>query len=258
MPAALGQKEVYMEFKNNAIIIGKNAVLEAIISNREIDHILIAQGLQNKNTSNVLSKAKQAGIFQKTVSRQKLDNICNGANHQGVVAVVAAHKYSSIEDIFKSATAKNELPFILIADEIEDPHNLGAIIRTAECAGVHGIIIPKRRAAGLNFTVSKASAGAIEHIPIVRETNLSRVITELKKRNIWIYGADMSGESCYNLDLKGPMALIVGNEGHGISRILKEKCDRLVSLPLCGKINSLNVSVATGVLLYEILRQRSN
>ena len=170
--------------------------------------------------------------------------------------MVAAHKYAELDDIFKVATNKGELPFIVVADEIEDPHNLGAIIRTAECAGAHGVIIPNRRATGLTFTVSKSAAGALEHIKVARVTNIAKTLDELKKRGLWVYGADMDGENYCETNLKGAVALVIGSEGFGLGRLVKEKCDGILSLPLCGKINSLNASVAAGILMYEVTRQR--
>jgi 23S rRNA (guanosine2251-2'-O)-methyltransferase len=240
------------------LIIGKNAISEYFESGRPINSILIAKGKKTAALMKLVLKAKELEISIKTVDTKRLDMLCRGGNHQGIIATAAAQSYASLEDIFNLAYQRKEPPFLLIADEIEDPHNLGAIIRTAECAGVHGIIIPKRRSPGLNFTVGKASAGAIEHILTARVTNLSSTVDSLKQKGIWVYGADTSGCDWGKTDFRGPVALIVGNEGRGISRILKEKCDMLVSLPVYGKINSLNVSVAAGIFLYEIAKQRAN
>lgn len=249
-------KDRYDNHEN--IIVGRNSVNEALNSNRPIDYILISRGINSGSALAIISKAKNMGIPIKECSPKKLDYMCSTTSHQGIIAVVAAYKYSNLEDIFKLADSRNESPFIVIADEIEDPHNLGAIIRSAECAGVHGVIIPKRRSSGLTYVVSKASAGALEYIPIVKVTNISSTIDELKKRGVWIYGADMEGTTWCQTDLSGPVALIIGNEGRGISRLVKEKCDIILSLPLKGNITSLNASVAAGVLMYEISRQKSH
>lgn len=239
------------------IIAGRNPVNEALKSNREINYILISRGNNSGSILPIVAMAKNKGIPIKECNHKKLDFMCSGAPHQGIIAVAASYKYSELEDIFDLSKSRGEDPFIIIADEIEDPHNLGAIIRSAECAGAHGIIIPKRRSSSLTYVVSKASAGAIEYIPIVRVTNIASTLDDLKKRGIWIYGADMDGQTCYNTDLTGPVALVVGNEGKGISRLIKEKCDIILSLPVKGTISSLNASVAAGVLMYEILRQKS-
>lgn len=239
------------------IIAGRNPVNEALKSNREINYILISRGNNSGSILPIVAMAKNKGIPIKECNSKKLDFMCSGAPHQGIIAVAASYKYSELEDIFDLSKSRGEDPFIIIADEIEDPHNLGAIIRSAECAGAHGIIIPKRRSSSLTYVVSKASAGAIEYIPIVRVTNIASTLDDLKKRGIWIYGADMDGQTCYNTDLTGPVALVVGNEGKGISRLVKEKCDIILSLPVKGNISSLNASVAAGVLMYEILRQKS-
>lgn len=239
------------------IIAGRNPVNEALKSNREINYILISRGNNSGSILPIVAMAKNKGIPIKECNPKKLDFMCSGAPHQGIIAVAASYKYSELEDIFDLSKSRGEDPFIIIANEIEDPHNLGAIIRSAECAGAHGIIIPKRRSSSLTYVVSKASAGAIEYIPIVRVTNIASTLDDLKKRGIWIYGADMDGQTCYNTDLTGPVALVVGNEGKGISRLVKEKCDIILSLPVKGNISSLNASVAAGVLMYEILRQKS-
>lgn len=243
--------------KSGDIIVGKNAIAEALRAGRPIDRLLVARGQRSARLNYIIAQCKEKGITIKEVSPAKLDNMCGATPHQGVAAVCAVHDYSTLDDIIKAAQSKGQPPFIIIADGIEDPHNLGAIIRTAEASGAHGVIIPKRRSAGLSFVVGKASAGAIEHIPVARVTNLTSVIEELKKKGLWIYGADITGETWYSLDYKGPLALVIGSEGKGISRLVKEKCDFLVSLPMMGKINSLNASVAGGIIMYEVLRQRS-
>jgi 23S rRNA (guanosine2251-2'-O)-methyltransferase len=241
---------------NDDIIAGRNPVLEALRAGRTIDSVLIAKENFSGSASRIIATCRQRGIVVKEVSPAKLDTMCSGINHQGVVAIVAAHAYAELEDILEAAKSRNEPPFIIIADEINDPHNLGALIRTAEAAGVHGIIIPKRNSAGLTMSVSKASAGAIEYMPVVRVSNLVSTIDELKKMGIWIYGADTDGKPAFETDFSGAIAIVVGSEGNGISRLLKEKCDFLVSLPMNGKINSLNVSVACGIILYEVVRAR--
>lgn len=239
------------------IIAGRNPISEALKSNREINYILIGHGNNSGSILTIVAMAKNKGIPIKECNPKKLDLMCPYAPHQGIIAVVASYKYSKLENIFKLSKSRGEDPLIIIANEIEDPHNLGAIIRSAECVGAHGIIIPKRRSSSLTYVVSRASAGAIEYIPIVRVANIASTLNELKKRGIWIYGADMEGQSCYNTDLTGPIALVIGNEGKGISRLIKKKCDIILSLPLKGNISSLNASVAAGVLMYEILRQKS-
>lgn len=242
--------------KQDEIIIGRNPIKEALISGRNIDSILIAKGDHSGAINNIIKKAKELKIPIKETDSKKLDYLCNQGRHQGIIAMVAAHKYAELDDIFEVATNKGELPFIIVADEIEDPHNLGAIIRTAECAGAHGVIIPNRRATGLTFTVSKSAAGALEHIKVARVTNIAKTLDELKKRGLWVYGADMDGENYCETNLKGAVALVIGSEGFGLGRLVKEKCDGILSLPLCGKINSLNASVAAGILMYEVTRQR--
>ena len=199
---------------------------------------------------------KNAGIPIKEVDRKKLDFMCGHANHQGIVAVGAIKAYSTVEDIFKTAEERGEPPFVIVCDEIEDPHNLGAINRTAEAAGAHGVIVPKRRSASLSFTVSKTSAGAVEFMHVARVTNLPQTIDELKEKGLWVYCADMDGETFYNANLKGAIALVIGSEGKGVGRLVKEKCDVVLSMPMKGKINSLNASVAAGILMYEISKQR--
>lgn len=236
------------------VVLGRNAVIELLKSGREVECLYIQKGEIQGSINKIISMAKEKGVPVKEVSPVKLDNMSGPNNHQGVAAITAAFEYSTIEDLFKNSEEK--APFIIIADEIEDPHNLGAIIRTAEAAGASGLIIPKRRGVGLTMTVSKTSAGAIEHLPVVRVSNLVSTMEELKKRGIWIYAADMGGENWCSVDYSGGVALVIGSEGQGVSRLVKEKSDFIVSLPMCGKINSLNASVAAGILMYEIARQR--
>lgn len=243
---------------NDDVIAGRNAVYEALKSGRPVDSILIAKGNTGGPVGRIVSLCREKGVTIKDVSQAKLDALCAGLNHQGVAAIAAAHEYSTVEDILKRAEEKKEPPFIIIADEINDPHNLGAIIRTAEAAGAHGIIIPKRGAVGLTAAVGKASCGALEYMPVARVSNLVSTVEELKKMNIWIYGAEMSGQPYYQTDFSGACALVIGSEGFGISRLLREKCDFLVSLPMRGKIESLNASVAAGILMYEIVRRRES
>ena len=240
----------------NDLIIGRNAILEALKSERGIDTLLVARGVRNGSVGRILSECREKGIVIKEVDEKKLDFMCGKGNHQGVAAYVAAHEYASVDDILQSARDKNEDPFLIICDEIEDPHNLGAIIRTAEAAGAHGIIIPNRRNASLTWAVGKASAGAVEYMPVARVGNLAGTIDELKKNGIWIYSADMGGTLWNETDFKGPVALVIGSEGNGVGRLIKEKSDFIVSLPMNGKINSLNASVAAGILMYEVARQR--
>ena len=247
-----------LKSNKSEFIIGKNSVKEALVAKRNINSILVAKNTKSSSLKSIVYAAKELKIPVKEVEYKKLDSLCENASHQGIIATVAAQKYSSVDEIFEVAAQKNEPPFIIIADEIADPHNLGAIIRTAECAGAHGIIIPARRAVGLNFTVSKAAAGALEHIKVARVTNIASTLDELKKRGLWVFGADMDGQTYCQTDLTGAVALVIGSEGFGISRLIKEKCDIIISLPLCGKINSLNASVAAGILMYEVARQRLN
>ena len=239
------------------VIAGRNAVTEALKAGRPIDSILVRRGEKNGSVSSILRMAKQAGIPVKEVDSRKLDGMCGGENHQGVIAMAAVHAFSEVEDIFALAESRNEPPFILVCDEIADPHNLGAILRTAECAGAHGVVIPKRRSVGLTAAVGKASAGAVEYVPVARVTNIAVFLEEIKARGVWVYAADMDGTDWCQTDFSGPAALVVGSEGFGVSRLVKEKSDFIVSLPMKGRINSLNASVACGVLCYEIARQRA-
>lgn len=238
--------------KKPDLLIGRNAVTEALKSDREIDTLILMRNNNNPALSRLASMAKEKGAVVKEVDSKKLDFMCGGANHQGVAAYVAAHEYASVEDIFAYAEEKGEPPFIVVCDEIEDPHNLGAIIRTAECAGVHGVIIPKRRSASLNFTVGKTSAGALEYMRVARVSNLASTIDELKEKGCWVYGADMDGTDYKKTDFSGAVVLVIGSEGKGIGKLIRQKCDAIVSLPMKGKINSLNASVAAGILMYEV------
>ncbi len=238
------------------VIFGRNSVAEAIKSGRPLDSVMVARGDRSGSIPKIVADAKKAGIVIKEVDSKKLDFICGHNNHQGIAAMGAVKEYSSVEDIFATAEERNESPFIIICDEIEDPHNLGAIIRTAEAAGAHGVIIPKRRSASLSFTVAKTSAGAVEFMHVARVTNIPQTIDELKKRGVWVYCADMDGEPFYKSNLKGAIALVIGSEGNGVGRLVKEKCDVTLSMPMKGKINSLNASVAAGILMYEVSRQR--
>lgn len=238
------------------VIVGRNPVTEALRSGREIDKLLVAHGAAEGSVKAIIAKCRDRGILVKEVSPQKLDFMSGGASHQGVALIVAAHKYCSVDDILSYAEEKGEPPFVIICDGIEDPHNLGAIIRTAEASGVHGIIIPQRRSASLNAVVAKSAAGALEYMRVARVTNLSAEIDSLKEKGMWIYAADMDGDTWCTADMKGSCGLVIGSEGRGVSRLVKDKCDKTVSLPMLGNINSLNASVAAGILMYEIVRQR--
>ena len=238
------------------VIAGRNAVTEALKAGRTIDSIYVARGNRTGSIGGIIAKAKQSGIPVKDADPKKLDYLCGHANHQGVVAGAAVKEYASLEDLFRVAEERGEPPFFLIADELEDPHNLGALLRTAECAGAHGVIVPRRRAAGLTFAVGKASAGAVEYVPVARVSNLPSTLEELKKRGVWIYAADMDGQNWCGVDYRGPAAIVIGSEGFGVSRLIREKSDFIISLPMLGKINSLNASVACGVICYEVVRQR--
>lgn len=237
-------------------IIGRNPVIEALRAGRDINKILVAEGAAKGQVQIVLALAKENKVILQYAPKKKLDQLVEG-NHQGVIAQVAAYQYAELEDLFKLAEKRNEDPFFLILDEIEDPHNLGSIMRTADATGAHGVIIPKRRAVGLTASVAKASTGAIEYIPVARVTNLSRTIDELKERGLWIAGTDAKGKTDYrNLDGNMPIGLVIGSEGKGMSRIIGEKCDFLITLPMVGKVTSLNASVAASLLMYEVYRKR--
>lgn len=239
------------------LIIGRNAVSEALRSGRAIDTLMVAKGERNGSIGRIIAECRDNGVVVKEVDRKKLDLMCGGAVHQGIAAYAASHEYASIDDIFALAEERNEKPFIIICDELEDPHNLGAVIRTAEATGAHGIIIPKRRNASLSYVVGKASAGAVEYVPVARVSNIAQTIDELKEKGIWFYAADMDGEDWCSVNYDGGVGLVIGSEGRGISRLVKEKCDFIVSMPMKGRINSLNASVAAGVLMYEVARQRA-
>lgn len=239
------------------LIIGRNSVMEALRAGRAIDSLLVARGDRSGSISRILAECREKGIVIKEVDAKKLDFLCGQGNHQGVAAYAAAHAYACVAELLALAKERGEPPFFIVCDELEDPHNLGAIIRTAEAAGAHGVIIPKRRTASLSFSVSKAAAGALEYLPVARVGNLATTLDELKKEGLWIYGADMDGAPYCETDYSGPTALVIGSEGHGLGRLVKEKCDFIVSLPMKGQINSLNASVAAGILMYEVARQRA-
>lgn len=236
-------------------IAGRNAVSEALRAGRSIDRVLVAKGERAGSIVALLAQCRDRGIPVKEVDSRKLDSLA-GPHHQGIAAVAACKPYATLEDLFALAQQRNEPPFFIVCDELEDPHNLGAILRTAEATGVHGVIVPKRRSAGLTSAVYKASAGAVEYVPVARVSNITETLRELKKRGVWVYGLDMQGELWCSADLRGAFALVVGSEGKGISRLVREQCDFIVSLPMTGKISSLNASVACGVMLYEVARQR--
>ena len=235
-------------------IAGRNAVTEALKSGRPLHSVLVAKGDRQGSISAIIAKCRQLNVPVKEVDSRKLDFMAQ--NHQGVIAVAACKEYASLEDLFKVAQERGEKPFFIVCDGLEDPHNLGAILRTAEAAGAHGVIVPRRRSVGLTSTVYKASAGAVEYVPVARVANIADTLRELKKQGLWIYGLDMDGETWCQTDLTDAMALVVGSEGRGISRLVREQCDFILSLPMAGQINSLNASVACGIVLYEVARQR--
>ena len=242
----------YTEFT----IEGRNAVMEAFRAGKPIDKIFVLDGCQDGPVTSIKREAKKKDVMIKYVTKERLDQISETGKHQGVIAYAAAYEYAELEDIFAKAKEKEEDPFIIILDNIEDPHNLGAIIRTANLAGAHGVIIPKNRAVGLTATVARTSAGALNFTPVVKVTNITQTIRELKDRGLWFVCADMGGTEMYKLNLKGPIGLVIGNEGEGVSRLVRENCDMIASIPMKGDIDSLNASVAAGVLAYEIVRQR--
>ena len=237
-------------------IEGRNAVLEAFRSGKCVDKLFILDGCQDGPVRTIAREARKTDTIINYVSKERLDQLSETHAHQGVIAQVAAYDYSTVDEILARAEEKGEAPFLIILDNVEDPHNLGAIIRTANLAGAHGVIIPKRRAVGLTSTVAKTSAGAINYTPVAKVTNIVRTIEELKEKGIWFVCADMGGETMYDLDLTGPMGLVIGNEGEGVSRLVREACDFTASIPMKGDIDSLNASVAAGLLAYEIVRQR--
>lgn len=242
--------------ENSRIIEGRNAVLEAFRSGKTIDRLLIQDGCQDGPIQSIKREAKKHETVFDFVKKERLDQISETGKHQGVIAYAASYEYAEVEDILQAAKEKGEAPFIILLDNIEDPHNLGAIIRTANLAGAHGVIIPKRRAVGLTSTVARTSAGALNYTPVARVTNIGATIEELKKEGIWFVCADMGAQPMYQMNLTGPIGLVIGNEGEGVSRLVKEKCDFTASIPMKGNIDSLNASVAAGVLAYEIVRQR--
>ena len=244
--------------EDNLVIYGRNAVLEAFRSGKTIDRLYVQEGGADGTLQSILRTAKKTDAVVNFVSKDRLSKYAEGDKHQGVVAMAAAYNYADVVDILNAAKEKDEPPFIIVLDDIEDPHNLGAIIRTANQAGAHGVIIPKRHAVGLTATVARTSAGAINYTPVAKVTNISRTIEELKEKGIWFACADMSGELMYNCNLTGAIGLVIGSEGNGVSRLVKEKCDFVVKIPMFGQIDSLNASVAAGVLSYEIVRQRMN
>lgn len=237
-------------------IEGRNAVLEAFRSGKTIDKLYVLDGCQDGPVKTITREARKHDTIINYVAKERLDQLSETGKHQGVIAISAAYSYAEVEDILKIAEEKNEAPFVFILDGIEDPHNLGAIIRTANLCGAHGVIIPKRRAVGLTPTVAKTSAGAINYTPVAKVTNISNTINELKEKGMWFVCADMGGTTMYDLNLTGPIGLVIGNEGEGVSKLVKENCDMIASIPMKGDIDSLNASVATGVLAYEIVRQR--
>lgn len=238
------------------IIEGKNAVIEAFRSDKTIDRVFILEGSHDGPTNTIIREAKKNDAIVDFVKKERLDQMSETGKHQGVIAKAAAYEYASVEEILEIARNKGQAPFIILLDSIQDPHNLGAIIRTANIAGAHGIIIPKRRAVGLTATVAKASAGAINYTPVAKVTNLVNAIEKLKEEGLWFVCADMDGEKMYDIDLTGPIGLVIGNEGEGVGRLIKEKCDFIAKIPMYGDIDSLNASVATGVLAYEVVRQK--
>jgi len=238
------------------IIEGRNAVIEAFRSGKPVDKLFVLDGCQDGPIRTIIREAKKHDTILKFVTKERLDQLSETKKHQGVIAYAAVYEYADIEDMFALAAKRGEDPFLILLDNIEDPHNLGAIIRTANLAGAHGVIIPKHRAVGLTATVAKTSAGALHYTPVAKVTNLAKTMEELQQRGLWFVCADMGGESMYQLNLTGPIGLVIGNEGEGVGRLVKEKCDFIASIPMKGDIDSLNASVAAGVLAYEIVRQR--
>ena len=249
--------EEFRKEKNESIIEGRNVVIEAFRSGQSIDRLYILDGCQDGPIMTIKREARKHDVVIKYVSKERLDQISETGRHQCVIATIAAYEYSEVEDMLALAKEKNEPPFLFLLDNIEDPHNLGAIIRTANLAGAHGVIIPKNRAVGLTATVARTSAGALNYTKVARVTNMAQTIEELKQQGLWFVCADMGGETMYDLNLTGPIGLVIGNEGSGVGRLVKEKCDMTASIPMHGDIDSLNASVAAGVLAYEIVRQRT-
>lgn len=248
--------EDYNKKTNENKIEGRNAVLEAFRSGKPVDKLFVLDGCQDGPVRTIVREAKKHDTLVQFVDKERLTQLSQTGRHQGVIAYTAAYEYAQVEDMLALAKERGEDPFLILLDDIEDPHNLGAIIRTANLAGAHGVIIPKRRAVGLTATVAKTSAGAINYTPVAKVTNLTKTMKELKEKGLWFVCADMGGESMYKLNLTGPIGLVIGNEGEGVSRLVKETCDFVASIPMKGDIDSLNASVATGVLAYEIVRQR--
>lgn len=250
-------KKSWQDAQADGIIEGRNAVIEALRAGTAIDKIYLLKGETDKTLGHIASKARSAGIVVVDADKRKLDAMSRTHSHQGVIALAAVREYASVESMLKAAEEKGEKPLLILCDEISDPHNLGAILRTAECAGAHGVIIPKRRSAGLTAIVGKTSAGAVSYMPVARVANLTAAIEDLKKAGVWVFGTAAEGTTAlYDADLKGPAAIVIGSEGDGISRLVAEKCDFLVSIPMKGKISSLNASAAAAILMYEAVRQR--
>ena len=253
----MAEKRSSLPTEEGTVLEGRNALSEALKSGRRIDKVFVTDGDPDRSLLHLASQAKEQGAVIVRVDRRKLDQMSETHAHQGVIAYAAAHEYASLDDVFALAEARGEAPLIVLCDELTDPHNLGAIIRSAECAGAHGVIIPKRRSVGLTATAAKASAGAIEYMPVVRVTNLVNAMEELKQRGVWIYGTTADAKTAlYDADLRGAAAIVIGNEGSGMSRLVAERCDVSVSIPMRGRISSLNASAAAAVLLYEAVRQR--
>jgi 23S rRNA (guanosine2251-2'-O)-methyltransferase len=247
-----------MEAEADGLIEGRNAVIEALRAGTAIDKIYIAKGETDAALGHIASSARERGVVVVEADRRKLDGMSRTKSHQGVIAVSAVREYVEVDDILSAAREKGEAPLIVVCDELSDPHNLGAVIRTAECAGAHGVVIPKRRSAGLTAIVAKTSAGAVSYLPVARVPNLTALLKDLKKEGLWVFGTAADGPtSLYEADLKGPAAIVIGSEGDGMSRLVREQCDFLVSIPMRGKVNSLNASAAAAVVLYEAVRQRS-
>ena len=251
------EKKNQLTAEADGVIEGRNAVIEALRAGENIDKIFIQKGETDKTLGHIASRARAAGIVVVDADKRKLDGMSRTHAHQGVIALAAMREYVSVEEILAKAAEKNEQPLIVVCDEISDPHNLGAIIRTAECAGAHGIVIPKRRSAGLTAVVAKTSAGAVAHMPVARVANIPSLLKDLKKQGVWVFGTAAKGNTTlYDADLKGPAAIVIGSEGDGMTRLAEENCDFLVSIPMKGKLNSLNASAAAAILLYEAVRQR--
>lgn len=238
-------------------VFGRHAVVEALKTPDRVNRVFIQEGTSGRDAAKVIELAREKGIQVQTVPKTKIEDLVGNVVHQGLVASIAAYEYADLEDVFKKAEEKGEDPFIVILDGVEDPHNLGSILRTADATGVHGIIIPKRRSASLTATVAKASTGAIEHVPVVRVTNLTQTIEQLKARGIWVFGTDMNGTDYRKWNTSGPLAIVMGNEGKGVSRIVKESVDEMVTIPMVGHVQSLNASVASALMMYEVFRNRS-